>query len=77
MGDLLMLLPNAAAKTLRLCRWTKESSYTECQELWLGHGFSGEPLVDSFRLEEEGVLSIFTLQDMDAGRNVVVLDFKI
>jgi hypothetical protein len=78
-GDLLIVLPDFATSTLRILRASKATGYTSYDEVWTGHGLTGEPLVDSARLEHDNVLSVFVLSEdgADRGRKVVVLDFQL
>ncbi|KAK4160180.1 hypothetical protein QBC43DRAFT_118588 [Cladorrhinum sp. PSN259] len=78
-GDLYIILPDTGKKEIRILQATKESEYKQDQEVWVGHGLTGEPLVDVKRLEEENVLSLMVLADEEAGqgRNVAVLDFQL
>lgn len=65
---------------MRIMRATKESGYTNYEEVWARQGLSGEPLVDVPRLENDNVLSVFARQDVEGPggkRNVVVLDFQL
>ncbi|KAK3987661.1 hypothetical protein QBC44DRAFT_331024 [Cladorrhinum sp. PSN332] len=78
-GDLYIILPDTGGKEMRILKTTKESGYEEDEELWVGQGLTGEPLIDAKRLEEENVLSLMVLADEDGGhgRNVAVLDFQL
>lgn len=64
---------------MRILKASKSGGYTEYEELWTGHGFSGEPLVDTSRLGADGVLSVFVKKDADddGKRDIVVLDFQL
>lgn len=82
-GDLYIVLPDFAASEMRLLKASKMSGYTSYDEVWTGHGLTGEPLVDSARLEHDNVLSVLVLREEKAAgpserlRNVVVLDFQL
>ncbi|KAK0372951.1 hypothetical protein CLIM01_09708 [Colletotrichum limetticola] len=79
-GDLFLLLPDPTNSSLRILKSSKAKDYAESVEVWRGVGFMGEPLVDSKRLEEEDVLSIFAIAvsaTSSKDRQVVVLDFQI
>lgn len=77
-GDLLVLLPDSDASTLRILRAAKQNGYAEFQLVWHGSGLSGEPLVDVRRLQTDGTLSILARLDArDGSKNVVVLDFQL
>ena len=77
-NGIFFILPDAATKTMSLMRATAEQSYRDYATVWEGSGLSGEPLVDTSRLNEDGTLSIYTLQDSDSAetKNVVVIDFR-
>lgn len=64
---------------MKILKTTKKSGYKEDEEVWVGKGLTGEPLVDSKRLEEDNVLSLMALADVERGegRNVVVLEFQL
>ncbi|KAK1474242.1 hypothetical protein CABS01_15938 [Colletotrichum abscissum] len=79
-GDLFLILPDPTNSSLRILKSSKAKDYAESVEVWRGVGFMGEPLVDSKRLEEEDVLSIFAIAvsaTSSKDRQVVVLDFHI
>jgi hypothetical protein len=79
-GDLLIVLPDFATSTLRILKASKATGYTSYDEVWAGDGLTGEPLVDSARLEHDNVLSVVVLSEDKAnarGRKVVVLDFQL
>ncbi|KAI3538637.1 hypothetical protein CSPX01_09381 [Colletotrichum filicis] len=79
-GDLFLILPDPTNLSLRILKSSKSKDYAESVEVWRGVGFMGEPLVDSKRLEEEDVLSIFAIAvsaTSSKDRQVVVLDFQI
>jgi len=65
---------------MQILKATRDGSYADYKEVWLGHGYTGEPLVDESRLEQgDGILSVFALADANKARagskDVVVLDF--
>lgn len=65
---------------MRILKASKAEGYVEYKELWTGHGISGEPLVDSSRLDTDGVLSLFVKSDVDGTdgqRDIVVMDFEL
>lgn len=78
-GHLIIVLPDSRKPIMRILLATKESGFADYHEVWVGSGFSGEPLVDTVRLEADGILSLFVRQDIGDGskKNVVVLDFKL
>jgi len=81
-GDLYIILPDSTTRTMRILKGSKHGSYADYEEVWSGHGYTGEPLVDKSRLERgDGILSVFVLADAEETpedrRNVVVLDFGI
>ncbi len=88
-GDLYIVLPDFAASETRILKAAKAGGYTSYAEVWVGRGLTGEPLVDSARLEHDGVLSVLVLSEKDgeeAGegaqtgerrRAVAVLDFQL
>lgn len=79
-GNLILILPETTTSTMRLLRASKASDYSIYEEVWVGRGITGEPLIDNARLEAENVLSLFVKQDgadsMDR-RDVAVLDFAL
>ena len=77
-GRLFIFLPNASTNTMKLVSATARASYKDYAPIWEGTGLSGEPLVDTCRLEDDGILSLFTRkEDEDGAKNVVVADFHI
>lgn len=59
---------------------TKASGYADYEEVWVGSGLLGEPLVDGPRLEKENILSVFVRRDTENAegeRVVAVLDFQL
>ncbi|KAK3364681.1 hypothetical protein B0T25DRAFT_70976 [Lasiosphaeria hispida] len=79
-GDLFIILPDSTTTTIKIVKAAKSSGYATYEEVWTGHGFTGEPLIDSARLEHDNVLSVFIRGDVkgSAGKkNVVVLDFQL
>ncbi|GAB1309836.1 Dockerin type 1 [Madurella fahalii] len=79
-GDLYIVLPNTAASEMRILKASKASGYASYDEVWTGHGLTGEPLTDTHRLEHDNVLSLLVLAEGKGEpreRNVVVLDFPL
>ncbi|KAK4144017.1 uncharacterized protein C8A04DRAFT_37033 [Dichotomopilus funicola] len=81
-GDLYIVLPDFAASEMRIMRSSKASGYSSYDEVWMGSGLTGEPLVDSARLEHDNVLSVMVMMAEDAKasrkkRNLAVLDFQL
>lgn len=72
-GDLLIMLPQTTTTALRILRATRASAYDGYEEVWVGTGLTGEPLVDGRRLDTDNVLSLFVRKE----RDVAVLDFQI
>lgn len=76
------MLPDFAASEMRILRSSKASGYSSYDEVWMGSGLTGEPLVDSGRLEHDNVLSVMVMMAEDAKasrkkRNLAVLDFQL
>ncbi|KAF2144280.1 uncharacterized protein K452DRAFT_285520, partial [Aplosporella prunicola CBS 121167] len=78
-GNIWAVLPGNTDSSLSLVRSLESEDYMMFETMWKGDGFDGEPLLDQMRLEEEGILSVFTRTDKDeAGRRkVVVIDFDL
>lgn len=79
-GDLYLILPDSTEPAIRILKTTKADCYSTYEEVWAGRGYTGEPLVDSARLETEGTLSLFIRAEAvgESGRlNVAVLDFEL
>lgn len=79
-GDLLIILPHTAAPVIRILRAKKSNGYAEYEDVWVGNGFSGEPLIDGPRLASDNVLSVLVghdVEDSEGKRNVAVLDFAL
>lgn len=79
-GDLLIILPDTTTPKMAILKATKASGYEAYEDVWVGHGITGEPLVDGPRLETENVLSLLVRRDSaDAvgERDVAVLDFVL
>ncbi|KAK3299741.1 uncharacterized protein B0H64DRAFT_227 [Chaetomium fimeti] len=80
-GDLFIVLPDFGASEMRVLKASKASGYASYDEVWRGNKLTGEPLVDSARLEQDMVLSVMVLAEEEATlsrkRNVVVLDFQL
>jgi len=65
---------------MRILKTSKAGGYSSYDEVWVGRGLFGEPLVDSARLHNDNVLSLFVLrvdEDFPDKRNVVIMDFKL
>ncbi|KAI0006605.1 hypothetical protein F4779DRAFT_595866 [Xylariaceae sp. FL0662B] len=78
--DLYFILPDASASVLTILRAARETAYAVYELVWQGDGFPPtEPLVDTTRLDDDGVLSVFTRAYAAESRkvDVVVLDFKV
>lgn len=79
-GDLFAILPDPATETFHIVKLTKASCYCSHEEVWVGKGLSGEPLVDTQRLEHDNVLSLFvrsTVEGSPAKKNVIIIDFEL
>ncbi|KAH8766622.1 hypothetical protein F5883DRAFT_555290 [Diaporthe sp. PMI_573] len=79
-GDLLLILPHTSTPVIRILKAAKPRGYSEYEDVWVGNGYSGEPLIDGPRLEKENVLSVLIGQDVEGSgdkRNVSVLDFTL
>ncbi|KAK3309351.1 uncharacterized protein B0T15DRAFT_389727 [Chaetomium strumarium] len=79
-GDLYIVLPDFEATKIQILKSSKAGGYSTYEEVWTGHGFSGEPLVDSARLDQDDVLSVLVLtkEKANAGeRKLAVLDFQL
>lgn len=79
-GDLLLILPETTKPIMRIRKATKASAYSAYEEVWVGKGLTGEPLIDGPRLEEENVLSLLIRRDVDGNcleRDIAVLDFRL
>ncbi|KAK4231654.1 hypothetical protein QBC38DRAFT_200953 [Podospora fimiseda] len=78
-GYLYIILPDTDRKQIRILKKTKENGYNKDEEVWVGRGLTGEPLIDVRRLEEENFLSLMVLVDGEEGkgRNVAVMDFQL
>lgn len=77
---MLFILPHTAAPVVRILKASKSSGYAEYEDVWVGNGFSGEPLIDGPRLASENVLSVLVGQDVEGSgskKNVAVLDFAL
>lgn len=65
---------------MRILKASKAEGYAKYEELWTGHGISGEPLIDSVRLDTDGVLSLFVKSDVDGTdgkRDIIVMNFDL
>lgn len=79
-GDLLLILPSTTKPTMSIFKATKVTAYSAYEEVWVGSGLTGEPLVDGPRLEKENILSLLVRKDVDGGRRereTAVLDFRL
>lgn len=79
-GDLYIILPDATTSTMRVVKASRHSDYSTYEGVWMGHGLSGEPLVDIPRLEHDNILSILVRANVEADlqrKAVVVLDFVL
>ncbi|KAK0624553.1 hypothetical protein B0T17DRAFT_492645 [Bombardia bombarda] len=79
-GHLYIILPDSVSATMRILKASKDTEYAAYEEVWVGSGLTGEPLVDSARVEYDNVLSLFALADGNDGpnkKNVVVVDFQL
>jgi hypothetical protein len=79
-GDLLLILPQTSPPVMRILSASKSRGFSEYEDVWVGNGYSGEPLIDGSRLERENVLSVFVAQHVEGNegkRNVAVLDFAL
>lgn len=79
-GDLFAVLPDSKIGVMRIIKITKASSYSSHEEVWLGTGLSGEPLIDTQRLEHDNVLSLFArfmVEDTSPRQTVAVIDFQL
>lgn len=79
-GNLLLILPDSTSLTVRIFLATKANNYATYEEIWIGHGLSYEPMVDTARLSQDGILSLFIRQDVDGledKKDIVVMDFKV
>lgn len=65
---------------IRILKSARSSGYAEYEDVWVGNGLSGEPLIDGPRLEKENVLSVLVAQDVEGSggkRDLSVLDFSV
>jgi hypothetical protein len=79
-GDLYIVLPDFEAAKIQILKSSKAGGYVTYDEVWTGHGFTGEPLVDSTRLDQDNVLSVLVLTEEKAKageRKLAVLDFQL
>ncbi|KAI0169982.1 hypothetical protein GGR52DRAFT_490120 [Hypoxylon sp. FL1284] len=82
--DLYLILPDNTESTLTVLKASKATAYSEYELVWQKSGFPPtEPLVDTTRLDYDGVLSVFTRSktalyaNSTAKFDVVILDFQI
>lgn len=73
------ILPGNTDSSLEIMQARKEHGYTNFEQIWMGHGFDGEPLIDVQRFEIADELSVFIgiSKGEDRTGSVVVLDFKL
>jgi hypothetical protein len=79
-GDLYIILPQPSTSTIRIIKSLRQNNFATYEEVWGGGDFSGEPLVDIPRLEQDNVLSVFLRKDVTSVpsmKDVVVLDFDL
>ncbi|KUI55823.1 hypothetical protein VP1G_03203 [Cytospora mali] len=80
-GDLLVILPSTTTPTMMILKVPKARGYADYEEVWIGKGLSGEPLVDGPRLVKENILSVFVRRDVEDSKEgkgaVAVLDFQL
>lgn len=65
---------------MRILKAPKAGGYTCYDEVWTGHNLTGEPLVDSARLDHDNVLSVVVLVGERGNaeeRTVAMLDFQL
>lgn len=60
-------------------RASKAEEDLRFETVWRQDGFDGEPLVDQAKMDERGIISIFTRTDKgaDGKRKVVVIDVDL
>ncbi|KAK4444152.1 hypothetical protein QBC34DRAFT_188154 [Podospora aff. communis PSN243] len=79
-GDLYLILPDGEKREVKIVKSAKIDEYSRYEEVWAGNGLTGEPLVDTARLDEDDVLSVFLIADIqgeEMAKNVVVSDFEL
>ncbi|KAL2256158.1 hypothetical protein VTK26DRAFT_2094 [Humicola hyalothermophila] len=81
-GDLYIILPDSDKSQMRILKSLRGDGYATYVEVWKGRGLTGEPLVDSARLEHENVLSLLVLVETGSDvapprKSVAVLDFQL
>jgi len=79
-GRLYIVLPKATTSTISILSATRARSYKDYVRVWEGTGLHGEPLIDTYRLQEDGVLSLFIRQsggEPGSSMRVVVADFNL
>lgn len=79
-GDLYIFLPDSEEAVMRILKAKQREDFSTYEQVWEGNGLTGEPLVDSARLEHDSVLSVFIRRDVtptSGAKEVVVLDFQL
>jgi hypothetical protein len=77
-NNLYFVLPGNHDYTLTLARSTRSSGYQDFEIVWKGTGYCAEPLIDIQGIEDENILSVFTIShEQDGKRYVLVLDFAL
>ncbi|KAK3328777.1 hypothetical protein B0H66DRAFT_1272 [Apodospora peruviana] len=80
-SDLYIILPDSTTSSMRILKAKRTDGYAKYEQVWQGHGLTGEPLVDSARLQDDDVLSLFVRADVEGTsgekKNVVVMDFQL
>ena len=77
---MLVILPSTTMPCLTILKAQKTNGYADYEEVWVGHGIVGEPLIDGPRLEKDNILSVFSrlnVADTAGVRKVAVFDFRI
>jgi hypothetical protein len=79
-GDLYLILPDREKREVKIFKSAKDNDYSHYEQVWAGKSLTGEPLVDTARLDEDNILSVFLradIQSEEGAKNVVVLDFEL
>ncbi|KAF4538829.1 Dockerin type 1 [Lasiodiplodia theobromae] len=73
------ILPGNNDSSLSIVRASKAEEDLRFETVWRQDGFDGEPLVDQAKMDERGIISIFTRTDKgaDGKRKVVVIDVDL
>lgn len=74
-GWLYVLLPSHCDDKFAILRSSAESKFQKWDELWVSHGYDGEPLVDPHRHDHLSIMQRTSSKFPD--REVVVLDIKL